>query len=641
MKKLLIILAILAGFASTSKAIMYYVNPETGMMDVVCDGFWYITYDVTNYELDISTSVNITGKLTVSGASLFNSDITMGTNDIYGDNNTYIAFADDWIRLLSGGVIFYNAYETGASSYLKLGDARYPTTIYGDTGFGDTSPDAQLEILSNSAPTEYALLVSSQNDSTVLFSVDGNGDITIGEGKLTDSTIVDADIKDDTIQEPALNVTNSPTDNYVLSYNQAGTNFTWVADATGAGGEEITVSTINAPSGTSSVHISTSVDITGELDIIHTSTEADDHALEIDVDAAGFGDVKALDINYITGAIVTGQDEGVILINIDRNNSQGGEIFATEVLATDGSAGVFGLKVGAGIGVIHQDAGTFIDPTTGTDNTTATDVPNMIDGSSTTTTTIFENDDEYILIGADAVFEEIEFIIPIGSGGSGIAPTFGYSISGAHTFTAFTPVDGTNGFKNTGVVAWDASDLVSHTTNNNTGTYDILITRTKNNIPTSPVLGYAKTAATTEYLWTKEGDVNVKTLSTSGQISSNSRKLVDQYRKGVVISSPTASIHATVRITSYFPSDVTITTMTAQIVGGTNVIGMVEIRTKAGMESAGTDMFSGDVTFLPTIYTGGGISDFTIPSGSAMFWVKTSVSGNVDLIDFDYTYTKD
>jgi len=51
---------------------------------------------------------------------------------------------------------------------------------------------------------------------------------------LTNATgIVDAGIVDNTIQEPALNVSNSPTDNYVLSYNQAGTNFTWAVDATG------------------------------------------------------------------------------------------------------------------------------------------------------------------------------------------------------------------------------------------------------------------------------------------------------------------------------------------------------------------------------------------------------------------------
>lgn len=57
--------------------------------------------------------------------------------------------------------------------------------------------------------------------------------LSIPEGALADAVIVDADIKDDTLQEPALNSTNAPTDNYVLSYNEAGTNFTWIAAAGG------------------------------------------------------------------------------------------------------------------------------------------------------------------------------------------------------------------------------------------------------------------------------------------------------------------------------------------------------------------------------------------------------------------------
>jgi hypothetical protein len=255
----------------------------------------------------------------------------------------------------------------------------------------------------------------------------------------------------------------------------------------------------------------------GEVDIMHTANENDDRTLELNTDAAGFGDVKALDVVYTTGAIAAGEDEGVILINIDETAAGGGDIFGVEILSTDGgTAVVYGMKAGATVGPIHQDAGTFANPTTGTDNTTSTDVPNMIDGSVLTTTAIFENNSEYILIGAAAAFQEIEFIITTPASNPGIKPTFGYSIAGAHTFTAFSPVDGTNGFRNTGVIAWDASDLTSHTTNDNTGTYDILITRTQAVLGTSPVLGYAKTAATTEYIWDKAGDVNVKSITEGG-----------------------------------------------------------------------------------------------------------------------------
>lgn len=254
--------------------------------------------------------------------------------------------------------------------------------------------------------------------------------------------------------------------------------------------------------------------VTGELDIVHTASAPDEHALDIEVNAAGVGDIKAIEIDYITGAISAGEDEGIILLNIDEIDATGGEVFGLEVLATEGSAGIYGLKVGAVVSPIHQDSGVFANPTTATDNTTSTNVPNMIDGNDANTTAIFESDNEYILVGAASAFEEIEFILTTDANVN-ITPTFGYSISGAHTFTTFTPVDGTNGFKNTGVVAWDASDLTNHTTNDNTNSYDILITRTRNNVSTTPVLGYAKIAATTEYVWDKNGAVNVLSMETS------------------------------------------------------------------------------------------------------------------------------
>ena len=261
--------------------------------------------------------------------------------------------------------------------------------------------------------------------------------------------------------------------------------------------------------------------VSGEMDLIHTAGEPDDHAFEIDVDAAGRGDVKAIDIDYITGDITKGEDEAVILINIDEIGATGAaDVFGLEVLATEGLAGIYGMKVGAVIGPIHQDSGTFENPTVATNDTPATNVPYMIDGLIANVTPIFSsvpNDDDYILIGDIAVFEEIEFIITTGSSGAGIKPKFEYSRAGSNLFTEFFPVDGTNGFRNTGVVAWDAGDLTNHGLNTDTtpDTYCIKITRQRTNLTTTPILGFAKVAATTEYIWDKGGNVNIKTLTIS------------------------------------------------------------------------------------------------------------------------------
>ena len=253
--------------------------------------------------------------------------------------------------------------------------------------------------------------------------------------------------------------------------------------------------------------------------ITHTAATADESAVEFDVDAAGFGDVKALDIDYISRDIADGEDEGVVLVNIDDLSAPvatGGDIFALEVLATGGSASKFAVKAGAQVAPIRHDAGSFDDPTTGTDNTQSSDVAAMIDGNIATTTTIFEADDEYIIIGAAAAFQEIELILAADASVN-IKPTFWYSINGTHTFTQFTPVDGTDGCRHSGVISWDASDLTAHVADDVTGTYDIKIIRTKGgNLSTDPVLGYAKTAATTEYSWDKDGDVSINNLTVAG-----------------------------------------------------------------------------------------------------------------------------
>lgn len=246
------------------------------------------------------------------------------------------------------------------------------------------------------------------------------------------------------------------------------------------------------------------------VDIFHTAAASDEHALEIVVDAAGQGDIKGVEVRYDTGAIASGEDEAVILVEINELDANGGEVYGLEVLSTDGGAdAIYGMKVGAVVAPILQDSGTFANPTTGTNNTASTDVPAMIDGSEGTNTTIFVANTDFIIIGAAAAFTEIEFDIQTGASNPGIKPTFAYSTTGSGQFTTFTPVDGTDGFRATGVVAWDAADLTGHVANSDTGTFDIKITRTSS--PSGSVsLFFAKTAATVVFQWDKDGRVFIK-----------------------------------------------------------------------------------------------------------------------------------
>ena len=135
----------------------------------------------------------------------------------------------------------------------------------------------------------------------------------------------------------------------------------------------------------------------------------------------------------------------------------------------------------------------------------------MRDGILANTTTIFEAINEYIIIGADTAFQDMELVFSTVANKS-IKPTFWYSIAGTDTFSQFTPVDGTDGCTHTGVISWDASDLTSHVADTATGKFDIKIIRTRNTV-TAPVLGYTKTSATTEYLWDKSGNVNIASVT--------------------------------------------------------------------------------------------------------------------------------
>ena len=248
--------------------------------------------------------------------------------------------------------------------------------------------------------------------------------------------------------------------------------------------------------------------ITGELHIEHTAIIADDHALEIDLDADGFGDVKALDIVYTTGAIATGQDESVILINIDESLATGGDVTGIEVIATEGSANIFGGLYAAGVHPIEQLSGVFADMDSALVNVTSKLAEFISTGINTE---IFSADNDTVTIGNATKFEEIEFLLATGASGSGVSPTFEYS-TGVGTWASFTPVDGTNGFKNTGVIVWLDGDIPTWAVG--TGSeYLIRITRTKNSVTTPPIESKVQIASVTEYSWNKDGDLSVNSVT--------------------------------------------------------------------------------------------------------------------------------
>lgn len=250
--------------------------------------------------------------------------------------------------------------------------------------------------------------------------------------------------------------------------------------------------------------------VNGAITLKHISTSTDDHGLEIDLDAAGFGDNKAIDIAYITGAIGSGDDEEAILVNIDETASTGGDTIGLEVLATDeGASVVRGIEIGATISPLVQLSGVFENMDSALNNgVNALTEFTTSDPGGANNVNIFVSDNNTITIGNAAKFEEIEVVLETGASGPGIAPTFEFS-TGVGTWSSFTPADGTNAFRNTGVIAWLDSDIPTWAVG--TGSeYLIRVTRTRNSLSTVPKEDLIQISAATQYEWDRNGDVFIK-----------------------------------------------------------------------------------------------------------------------------------
>jgi len=250
--------------------------------------------------------------------------------------------------------------------------------------------------------------------------------------------------------------------------------------------------------------------VVGAMELDHTATKNDDHAIDLVVNANGFSDVKGIDIDYITGTMGASQDEEAILVNIDETASTGGIIAGYLVLTTaKGSATVNGYETGINVNPIVQESGTFGNA----DNilNKAVDVTAALASGGAGAISAFVADNDTFTIGDAAKFGELEIILTTPSSGAGIAPTFEYSI-GAATFVSFVPADGTNGFRNTGAILWDASTLVGWVVAAS-GRYEIRITRTRNTLLTTPVIDEIQISTLIEFKWDKNGDVNINSLT--------------------------------------------------------------------------------------------------------------------------------
>lgn len=362
----------------------------------------------------------------------------------------------------------------------------------------------------------HGVTMGSLTGTSATLIQSGSGDITLDSNSGTDGDItLDSGLTVGIEALGMINVATTTTTQTVNVGTGAGVKTTNVGSInttsvttlqSGSGGTDIT-STENITL-TPGIDPGEEVFVVGSMDIQHTALEADDHALEIEINAAGFGDVRAIDIPFTTGAIVAGQDEEAILVNIDQSASTGGRIVALEVIGTTtGTAEIDGMECGVACNPILHQSGVF-----GNADFLENDLVTLgteLDSGNPATVSVFLLDNETFVVGQLAKFTEIEIIHDTFASGAGIAPTFAYWDGVA--YVAFTPIDGTNGMRNNGVIIWELSDIPGWMDD---GTHFLIeITRTRNMLSTTPIWDLLQVSETTLFSWDKNGDVIVNDVT--------------------------------------------------------------------------------------------------------------------------------
>ncbi len=251
------------------------------------------------------------------------------------------------------------------------------------------------------------------------------------------------------------------------------------------------------------------------LHLTDTATAIGDHLAELTIDAAGIGDVHAIETHYTTGTLGAADDQVAHDVEFNDEDATGGCAHAISVSRTGGgSASVGGMKINAEVDVIDQDSGTFgnvesfliiaVDKKAEANSATTGDLPYFLALNDT------------ITIGSLAKFGAITFVIDTAASGGGIAPTFEYS-TGAASFAAFTPIDNTNGWKQTGTVSWVVANLAGWVVDSNTE-FTIRVKRTRVSMTTEPIGSQVQVASTSAFGWDKSADVSIRDLTASRQI---------------------------------------------------------------------------------------------------------------------------
>lgn len=246
-------------------------------------------------------------------------------------------------------------------------------------------------------------------------------------------------------------------------------------------------------------------DIAIEIDSEIGKDSAD--TLNIFHNANGFNDSDTIHIFYKTGDLQTNDHNNAFKISINEIDATDGHIDGVFIETTTiSSAEKEGIHIGSGFtNAISVSGSSVIDPDYGYEITTTTVVDRVNSGgggddafvNQAVNQTLFDNDNDYILIGSDNTFEVIEIILNTISS-KDLLLNFYYSKAGGN-WAQFYPNDGTLGFTQSGIISFTApgdwtKDDEAEANSDITDAYYIKIVRTYNSVvPTLPIESYFKT----------------------------------------------------------------------------------------------------------------------------------------------------
>ncbi len=249
----------------------------------------------------------------------------------------------------------------------------------------------------------------------------------------------------------------------------------------------------------------------------HTAAAVNTRVIELEVDAASFASTHAVRADLHATALAPGEVMIGYHVSADTSTSTGGMIEAVRVdKAGAGTAEVHALHIDPGVDVIHQESGTFGALESAWEN--AVEVTSELNDTGTDLT-LFSSNSDILYIGDAAAFNALEVNLDTVAGGAGIKPTFEFSNDGGGGWDTFTPVDGTDGFRETAIIEWAIADLTNWQTDTVNGVANkfwIRITRTQPSIPQDPIEDTIQGSKTVERGWDEDGDIDVRQILASG-----------------------------------------------------------------------------------------------------------------------------